>query len=188
MFKLRTNTLLILVVLAALLGASYASASPETAPSVPQPMVGVQVYPIDESPPLQSFSTTFVQIADLTTFEVLSANSVIELTYEGGIGVYSFEAGNIQTIFEIRIDEVSSPLGLARASVGPNEANKRIPTTITGIWIQLAPGLHTASMWVKGINGGGTGPQANYYGWEVDHLLIKEYLPIGYTYMPIIRK
>ena len=184
MFKLRTNTLFILVVLAALLGTSYASASPGAAPTVGQPMVKVQVFPISNMG-RGPFSYPYAKIGNMATFNVLNPNSVVELTFNGRI---SAGTSGYSAIFELRVDDSTSTYGIARAIVEAGEDGKYIPVSITGIFTNLSLGSHTASMWVGNILGDFSGAMINPTNESSDHLVVKEYLPFGYAYMPIVQK
>jgi len=191
MFKLRSNTLFILVALAALLGTSYASASPEAAPSAGQPMVAVEVIPVDTQHILIPVFgiVDFVKIpVDLGTFDVLSASSVVELTFNGRIRVSDFQAGSAGAFFELRVDNTATTNGIARAHVEVAEVAQNIPVSITAIFTNLSVGEHTASMWVRGVLNGGWNAYVNQAGWDSNHLVIKEYTPFGISFLPVVHK
>jgi len=188
MITIRTKTLCILAILATMLGTSYASASPEAAPLVGQPMVAVQVRPVHPSSVPATFSTTFKRIGNLATFDVLSSSSIVELNFNGRIFVTNFNIGSDGAYFELRVDDLPSPHDYARDFVGVAEVATDIHSSITGIFTSLSPGTHTASMWVQGLSEGGTFPIVNPNDLDSDHLVIKEYTPFGYTYLPVVRK
>jgi hypothetical protein len=188
MLTVRNRTIIIIIILAALLGASYAGASPEKAPSVGQPMVAVQVYPVMVTSTPMNFSTSFKKIGDIIKFEVLSSNSVVELNFNGRIYVSTFDPGSVGAYFELRVDDEPTALNYARDIVTVGEVATDIHTSITGIFTNLNPAvLHIASMWVEGLSAGGTFPMVNRNLYDSDHLVIKEYLPFGFNYLPLIR-
>jgi len=188
MSKLRSNTLFILVVLAALLGSGYASASPAVTPSTVQPMIAVQSFMVPMIS-VSSFSDTYKKIGTLATFNVLSSNSMVELVFNGRIYVQSFSGDATGANFELRVDGMATEYGVARAYVRDLEAGERIPVSITGLFHNLAVGPHTASMYVNvAWLGSGTNAQVNPGGWETDHLVVKEYTPIGFVYLPLTQK
>ena len=188
MLTVRYRTIIVLFVLSALLGTSYASASPESAPSAGQPMVDVQVYPVMVTSTPVNFSTSFKKIGDIVTFQVLSSSSIVELNFNGRIYVSTFNPGSEGAYFELRLDNAPSPLNYARDFITVGEVATEIHTSITGIFSNLNPAvLHTASMWVEGLSAGGTFPMVNRNAYDSDHLVIKEYLPFGFAYLPLIK-
>jgi hypothetical protein len=187
MFKLRQRTVIALVIFVFFLGTSFTSASPAMAPSTVHPMVTVQVFHLDWVY-LASFSTSYVKMGDLATFDVLSPSSVVELVFNARIRVNSFNLGSAGANFELRVDDTASTFGPAQAHVGGGEQTKDVFTSIDGIFTNLSTGSHTASMWIKGWNAGGSETSVNPYTWDSDHLVVKEYTPFGFAYLPLIQK
>jgi hypothetical protein len=177
------------VIASALLGARYASAGPAMAASTVQPMVAVQVYSV-QSVNAASFSYTFTKLnGDLARFDVISPSSVVELVINSRLSVGTFCQDRGAVYFELRVDDAASTHGIARTYVLYEEATKYVPTSITGIFTNLSSGPHNVSMWVKCVDGPGSGSLAtvNPGGYDADHLVVKEYLPIGFVYLPAIR-
>ncbi len=65
--------MIVLVVLAVMLGTSYARASPEEASAVAQPMIRVQVFSVPNVGAYYIYAT-YTKIGDLASFEVLIAD------------------------------------------------------------------------------------------------------------------
>jgi hypothetical protein len=87
------------------------------------------------------------------------------------------------------VDDTPTAFGVARDCINPEgEINTDIHTSISGIFTDLSPGTHTASMWISGGFGGGESAIVNPGGWDADHLVIKEYVPFGFVYLPITRR
>jgi len=180
----------------ALLGTKYVTASPAASTSSVQPAVAIQVFTVPEIV-ADTFNTSFVKVGDIATFNTLNPDSVVELDFNGRLFVKTFaspypgpgmgDAVNEGAIFELRVDGNASSAGIARAAVKKAEIGKEMPASITGIFRNLNPGAHTVSLWVKGVGDGGTDASANPGGWEVDHLVVKEYTPFGYNYLPLIQ-
>ena len=197
MFTLRNRTIIISVVLSAgavivvaLLGARFTVASPQLAPSSGQPMVTIHVIPI-YSVTLAEFGN-FTKIGDFATFNVNSSSSVVELTYNGRIRAVSLCKDGWYATFELRVDDTASTVGNVRTEVTNTELGEDLKVIMIGIF-NLASGSHNASMWVK-CNGTlpqlplGTFASINPDGWDSTVLIVKEYTPFGYVYMPIIQK
>jgi hypothetical protein len=118
-----------------------------------------------------SYSTIFTKVADIGAFTKSLANSTIEITFNGRTyATYSF--GLAGAIFELRVDNIPTSNGRARASY--RESGVPIQTTISGIFTGLAAGPHTVSMWIQGVGGGGMDAQLDPGCWAADHVVVKE--------------
>jgi hypothetical protein len=113
---------------------------------------------------------------------------VHELTFNGRIFVGSFTSGT-GAVFELRVDDVPSTIGRARANLRTAQAGGGgVPVSITGIFSGLAAGPHTASMWVRTSAGGAANQALVDPGcWSTDVLIVKEHLPYGASFLPAIR-
>jgi hypothetical protein len=185
MSKFLNRNMIVIALLVTLLGTSATSAASPMAPSVMHPTIAVQVFSFNWAFK-SSFSTTYEKIGDLATFNVLSSSSIVELVFNGYIRVNTLNLGGSGAIFELRVDDTASEYGPARSRT--YKQTEDIPASIDGIFSNLSPGTHVASMWIKGVNAGGTDASVNPYGWETDHLVVKEYTPLGYTFLPSINK
>lgn len=165
--------------------------SPRTTQAAPQasgaPMVGVTVFNVScNSRPL--VWTTYSIISNLGIFTVNSAESLMELTYNGRISVNGF-TDSTGAIFELRVDDVTSTVGRARAKVLDVEAGSGgVQVSITGMFKGLTAGNHTASMWVGTTYGTASTAMVNPDCWSTDVLIVKEHLPFGFSYLPMITK
>lgn len=174
-----------LIVLALVLGgrAGVGQARPQAAM---QPMVITQVFDVNCTS-LVTVTPTYAKVADLGTFTVQSPDSTVEATFNGRIFVGSFTAGT-GAVFELRVDNAPSTVGRARANLRAAQAGAGgVQTSITGLFSGLSAGSHTASMWVR-TSAGGAGSQAMVDPgcWSTDVLIVKEYTPFGFTYLPAV--
>lgn len=156
--------------------------------STRRPMVAAAVLPVD-CQSRDTLTMEYAQVGTLGTFTVAAPDSLIKLTFQGRLAVYAFETATTGAEFELRVDGLPSTIGPARALV-PNGAQgtKGLPTTLTGLFPNLPAGSHTASIWVKGLYGGGTFPGYNPNCFDTDALIIEEHVPFGSTFMPRVIK
>ncbi|MBN1641169.1 MAG: hypothetical protein JXA09_08030 [Anaerolineae bacterium] len=125
---------------------------------------------------LESFGGTWVKIADLGEFEKALPDSILELTFNGRIGVGAVSTPGAR--FELRVDDAPTTNGRARASLVSSEAGEAgVPVSIAGIYTGLGAGVHTVSMWVQAASGTGVGSLAwvapGCWG-DTDHVVIVE--------------
>jgi hypothetical protein len=149
-----------------------------------QPLMTVQVFDVNCTS-LASINQTYARLVDLGTFTVHSADSMLELTFNGRIFVNTFASGS-GAVFELRVDDLPSSQGRARANLRAAEAGGGgRQVSIAGFFSGLAPGEHTASMWVR-TSTGGSGSQAMVDPgcWSTDVLIVREHTPLGFTYLP----
>ena len=124
---------------------------------------------------LNPFTTTYARIANLGSFTKLDAGSDVEIVFNGRISVYSFDPGSTGAEFELRVDDVASTNGRARADVKPGEAGSDgVTVSMMGIFSSFGAGAHNVSMWVRGWYGGGTYGGVNPNCYTADHLVVKE--------------
>jgi hypothetical protein len=137
---------------------------------------GAATQPINVSfASLPTFTQTSAKLADIGSFNLASSNSVVELTYNGRFAAASFEPASTGVVFEIRVDDELSPLGWAAAQIMASEADVYgKPIRINAVFPHLEAGNHTASIWVYGAWGGGSGAVINPGGWY-DQLLVTEH-------------
>lgn len=108
---------------------------------------------------------------EIDTFNVQSAESLIEVTFNGRLDVDSMTGNAVR--FELRGDETGNDGG--------------IHATMTGIFTGLSPGTHTLSLWAQVTNSGtATGVRADPGCFGADHAVVKEYLPFGTIALPLI--
>ena len=60
--------------------------------------------------------------------------------------------------------------------------------SITGMFAGLTAGNHTASMWVRTYLGTATSAYLDPGCWYTDVLIVKEYLPFGMAFLPMIKR
>jgi hypothetical protein len=169
---------------------SLSSAAPASALS---PTVHHTVLDVD-CVSVPAFTSTYIKISDIGTFSVASADSVVEATFYGRIDVDSFGATATGAAFELRVDDEPSPVGRARATVRANELSSSpggIQASMSGVFPNLAPGDHAVSLWVRaggGAGSSGTGGRVDPGCWSSDHIVVREYIAFGTTFLPSIAK
>jgi hypothetical protein len=140
------------------------------------------------------FGTTAVKIADVGTFVVENSASLVEVTHNGRLLVNNI-TGTTGVYFELRVDDtngiavtpgVPSGLALVRAV----EINQYVTSSFSGYWQDLSAGTHTVSIWVRAASGAGQGDNAliDPGGWASNIVIVKEYLPFGATFLPLIER
>jgi len=104
--------------------------------------------------------------------------------------VGSFGAGCTGAKFELRVDGIvrrGDPR--VRARVYEAEAGfPGAPASMTGIYQGLSVGEHTLSVWVSGSHGGGGQVAVDAGCWSTDHVVIKEFLPLWASFVPVTFK
>lgn len=166
--------------------------SPRATQAAPQAagaqLLGVTVFNV-VCRSLEIANTTFTKLADLGTFTVHSSDSILELIFNGRIFAANFSEGVHGVYFELRVDGVASSIGRARAVLRSSEiSGDGVYVSFTGMFSGLAAGAHTASMYVRTSTLTASGPAQNPGCYDSDVLIVKEYLPFGVTYMPLINK
>jgi hypothetical protein len=122
---------------------------------------------------VSTFTTTYVKIADIGTFSKIDATSKLEVTFNGRIYVGSVTSTGAR--FEIRIDNLATTTGRARANIKSSEAGEPgIPVSITGIFTGFSTGTHTVSIWVAASYGSGTNGMVDPGCWSTDHVVVRE--------------
>lgn len=184
------SAVLFVVALAALLAAAgfaagRLSAAPTARPSIVTTVLEPSCTSITATP-------TYSKIGDLGTFEVQSAESLVEITFHGRLYAFSTDGGGVK--FELRIDDAASTIGRIRGLVKENEMGNvpgkfavGTPVSMGGFWEGLSVGTHTVSMWAQ-VTNGTTAANAMYDPgcWSSDHVMIKEYLPFGTVALPAV--
>ena len=137
----------------------------------------------------EDFGTTPRKIADIGKFTVENGDSLVEVVYNGRVKVDNMTGSAV--IYQLRVDgrpgettNLDFPTGMA--VVRSSEKNQFLHTSMTGIWQGLSDGEHTLSMWVYAWTGTGYNAYMNPEGWPSTVALVKEYLPFGSTYIPVI--
>lgn len=121
-----------------------------------------------------TYGTNYVKVGDLGVFTKQQAASTMELTFNGRLSATTI-TNSTGCTFELRVDNAASTLGWARAVVKAAEAGGvGVQSSITGMFTGLAAGSHTVSMWVKSLQGGGTGAYVDPGCWSSAHVVIKE--------------
>jgi len=186
-FFKQANGLLVVVLLALVLVLGDRVTTGRAAPNaVMQPVLVPQVFNVNCTS-LAAITPTYAKLLDMATFAVQSPDSIVEVTVNGRIFVGSFSAGT-GALFELRVDDQPSTTGRARANMRTAEAGGGgVQASITGFFSGLEPGNHTASMWVRSSNSGaGNQAMVDPGCWSSDVLIVKEHLPMGFTYLPAV--
>lgn len=181
----RRSVLLLGVALALLLAvAGYSAGRSSAAPTVTPPVLSTVIEPA--CPFSITAGSDYTKIADMGTFDVQAAESLVELTFHGR--VYASATNGSGVAFELRVDDAPSPAGRIRAVIRPFEVGNGSSVSMGGFFEGLAPGTHTISMWAR-VGGGGTFANNVMYDpgcWSSDHVLVKEYLPFGTVAVPLV--
>lgn len=184
---IRILALAVLLVLSIALAGSSTTVGQAAPLTAAVPMVNAQVFDVNCATAI-NLTTTYAKYQDLATFTVQSPNSTVEVTFNGRIRVGSF-AGSTGAIFELRVDNAATTHSRARAKFGVTDSpNEGIQASITGIFTGLTAGNHTASMWVRTFYGTGTGAMLDPGCWGTDSLIVREYTPFGFTFMPSVQR
>jgi len=123
---------------------------------------------------LATFGSTYTKIMDIGSITKLDTGSKLIVTFNGRINAVSVTGTGAH--FEIRVDNMATTLGRARANIRAAETgNTGVPVSITGIFTGLGRGEHIISIWVaatSGANGtyGGVDPGC----WSDDHVIVRE--------------
>ncbi|MBN1371457.1 MAG: hypothetical protein JW987_05915 [Anaerolineaceae bacterium] len=181
--RLAIVALTALVIIALVQAPRAAQAAPSAAAAQ---MLGVSVFNVS-CVSIPTVTSIYTKLTNLGTFSVNSVDSVMELTFNGRIAVDSIYSGN-GAVFELRVDNVPSGVGRARASMRTSEAGSAgVQVSLTGLFTGLSAGNHTASLWVRTSDGGSaSGARVDPGCWSSDVLIVKEYLPFGLAFLPTV--
>lgn len=183
------SRLTVVVLGALLLAALWSSHHTTQASAVPTMRPNVRAQVLDVQCGSGNVGSSFAKVLDIDTFDVQSADSLLEITFEGRIDVDSMTGNGVR--FELRVDDAPSPYGLARALVRSDEVGNAggIHASFTGMFDSLAEGEHTLSLWAQATNNGtATGVRVDPGCFSTDHVVIKEYLPFGTLALPFITR
>ena len=129
---------------------------------------------IDAScPPSISLTTTYAKIGDIGNFTKTELGSIMEITFQGRIRIATVTSAG--AIFELRVDDIASSVGRARAVVKSGEAGSDgVMSTLTGLFPGLSVGTHTVSLWARTSSGTATGAMWDPGCWSADVVIAKE--------------
>ena len=156
-----------------------ASGAPAMSPSIRHTVLNVSCTSA------ANFGSTYTKITDIGAFTAASADSVVEVTYHGRVAVDTL-IGATGSVFELRVDNVPSPVGRARAHINTVGGGGE-HVSFTGIFPNLAAGDHTVSIWVRTSTGNtGTGGRVDPGCWSSDVVIVREYAAFGSVFLPIL--
>jgi|CXWK01.1.fsa_nt_gi hypothetical protein len=187
--QLRSVVLFVAALVALLAAAGFAAGRLSAAPTARPSIVTTVLEPSCTS---ITATAAFSKVADLGTFEVQSAESLVETTFHGRLYAVSTDGSGVR--FELRVDDAASATGRIRGLVKENEMGNipgnfavGSPVSMGGFWEGLSVGTHTVSLWAQVANGT-TAANAMFDPgcWSSDHVMIKEYLPFGTVALPAI--
>lgn len=174
--------------LASHFGAGLVQAAPERAAFGPGVKLTLLTVPRAS---LTDVSPTAAKIADIGTITVENSASMIEVTYQGRVGVNVVPPGRF-VIYELRIDGVNGavaavnyPSGLAQYQ---HNDTGDLQVTFSGYWYNLSPGVHTVSVWARTDIGSATGAFIGLNIPRANLVTVKEFLPFGTTYLPNVAR
>jgi hypothetical protein len=131
-----------------------------------------------------AFDQNYTKITDVGDFTVVGADSVVELTYHGRVNVDTL-VGATGTVFELRVDDLASTLGRGRAHIN-TVGTQGEHVSFTAVYPDLAPGAHTASVWVRTSTGdSGTGGRVDPGCWSTDVIIVREFAAFGHVFLPL---
>ncbi|MFH1195530.1 MAG: hypothetical protein V1720_07435 [bacterium] len=119
------------------------------------------------------FSTSFSKLTDIGTFDKIEDNSAIFVTLNARFIALAIWSSGL--IFELRIDDMQTPYGLAQVCVPFQEEGKQVPGSIRTLFTGLPSGIHTVSIWMRGPGGGGEDAGIDPGCWGTDHCVVEEY-------------
>lgn len=163
--------------------------APATAQAAPLAAFGPQVVVTTMHVPSLSannFTNTWTKIGDIGNFVVHNSTSLVEVTYQGRLYVQTMPATG--TYFRLMVDDYGPTPDSGMAVIRSEEIVDSIPLTFSGYWQNLPEGQYAVSMWVRAVTGSGTYAIINPGAWESTDVIVKEYLPLGSTYLPLMKK
>ncbi len=121
-----------------------------------------------------SFTTTYVKIANIGTFNKIDATSKLEITFYGRI--YAGSVTGYAAKFELRVDNQATTNGRARADIRASEVGGTdgIWVSISGVFTGFEAGNHTVSMWVATSSGTGTNGMLDPGCFSTNHVVVRE--------------
>lgn len=184
LLKIRLVMFVVTLLAVVLLAISY-QAGRTSAAQTANPMVLAQVLDVDCPFSAPDIGSTFAKVQDIGAFNVQSADSLIEITFNSRLSAGSMTGNGI--IFELRVDDLPSTYGRARALLRNEDLLDRgNQVSMTGIFNALAPGEHTLSLWAYTTNSGSaTDVQTDPGCFHADHAVVKEFLPFGTIALPV---
>lgn len=183
--SLRIAAVALFLLAVAAVAVSYRVGRAGAAPSVRPGLVYTVLEPA--CPSSITAGTSYTKIADLGTFEVQSADSVVETTFYGRVYASSTDGSGLQ--YELRVDDAASSVGRIRAVLKAGEVGSGVGRAVSmgGFFEGLSESTHTVSLWARVANG--TTASTVMYDpgcWSSDHVVIKEYLPFGTVALPTV--
>ena len=131
--------------------------------------------------------TSFMKVGNVGSFTVENAASLVEVIHQSRSMAWSF-SGTSGVILELRVDDQSPLMNTGQAYIPANDSAKELPLTFSGYWQNLPAGNHQISVWAKlPISGSATLDENPNY-WETNDVIVKEYLPFGSNYLPLMAK
>ncbi len=133
-------------------------------------------------------TSVWTKIGDVGHITLQSSGSMVEITHQGMLIMQGCTSGFTCGAFQIRVDNVGPIIKSGTALFETPETAVSVHQTFSGYWQNLAAGDHIVSIWAEGlstnkptaiINPGGMG--------NGNQVIVKEYLPFGFTYLPQIQ-
>lgn len=181
----RGGLLLFVAVALLLITAGFATgrlaAQPTAVPTVRATVLELACTAIDD------VGGTYAKIADVGTFNVQSAGSLVELQFNGRLYASNTDGTGLQ--FELRVDDAPASIGRIRAVLKASEVGSGVGrnATMSGFFSGLAEGTRTVSVWARTANGSDSDRVMFDPGcWSSDVVTIKEYLPFGVVALPAV--
>lgn len=181
----RGGLLLLVAVALLLVTAGFATGRLAAQPTV-RPTVKVTVLEL-ACTAINDVGDTFVKIGDAGQFDVQSADSLVELQFNGRLYAESTNGTGVR--YELRVDDAATPRGRIRAILKAGEVGGGVGrnATMSGFYAGLPAGTHTVSIWAQTANGTDSDTVMYDAGcWSSDVVNIKEYLPFGTIALPAV--
>lgn len=146
--------------------------------------------------PVKEASTTIflqpVKIGDIGNFSIHNPASLVEITYQGRLSYLGIGG----TLFQLRVDNKPLAKFTGEFAIQDNNPNANVPATFSG-YLEPASASptcgaceHTVSLWAWEFEGGMIEGRAvmNPGGLEGSVVMVKEYMPFGNSYIPVVQK
>ena len=122
------------------------------------------------------------------TFTVQDPASLVEITLYSTLFVGTLGSANTAVIFSLVVDDTILPMDRSGvSSVRYAQRGTFVPATFAGYWQNLPAGEHAVSIYVN-MYSAFTAQEVFVNGASMpgSNLTVKEYLPFGSTYLPVI--
>lgn len=131
----------------------------------------------------------WVKVTDIGAFQTETGSSLVEAAFQGRLFMQAVQ-GNDVVNYQLRVDDQPAYQGTGQYHLNKKEQNTETPAAFSGYWQGLAAGKHTVSLWARtgSPTGSASGVTADYQNRPDNLVIVKEYLPLGTTYLPSVQR